>query len=231
MDEPSIESNQKNRAKVLLIDDHPIVRQGLTQLINATMDLVVCDEASRARDALQILKSITPDIVIVDISLEDRNGVALIKDILACHPTMPCLALSMYDESMYALRVLRAGGRGYIMKQEKPKTILHAIRHVLSGHVYLSENFATRLLDDLVTPASGASLPEPDGLTTRELEVLTLLGRGYGSKEIAEKLSLSVKTVEAHRDRIKKKTKLKNSSELIRYAIQSIVDGDLPSDS
>lgn len=230
MDTPSTSSNQ-HKAKVLLIDDHPIVRQGLAQLINATADLVVCGEASSAREALSVLKSITPDIVILDISLEDRNGVELIKDIHSGHPALPCLALSMYDESMYALRVLRAGGRGYIMKQEPPKIILHAVRHVLAGHVYLSESFSTRLLDDLVTQDSTASLPTPNGLTNRELEVLTLLGRGYGTREIADKLVLSVKTIEAHRERIKKKTRLKNSSELIRYAIQSTVDGALPNDS
>jgi len=227
MENPHSTLNRPMKSKVLLVDDHPIVRQGLLQLINASPDLAVCGEASTAREALDLLEVTTPDIVIVDISLEDRNGVELIKDIKSQHPQLPCVALSMYDEAMYALRVLRAGGRGYIMKHERPKVVVDAIRQVLAGHVYLSEEFSTRLLDEFVGPS--ATKPSiPRGLTDRELEVVTLLGRGYGTREIAQKLLLSVKTVEAHRERIKKKMKLKNSAELVRYAIQSAVDHGLP---
>src|SRR5215471_10864514 len=128
---PLSTSERPTKSKVLLVDDHPIMRQGLTQLINAAADLVVCGEAATAREALDQLETLNPDIVIVDISLEDRNGVELIKDITGRHPQLPCLALSMYDESMYALRVLRAGGRGYVMKQEHPKVFLTAVRQVL----------------------------------------------------------------------------------------------------
>jgi DNA-binding NarL/FixJ family response regulator len=194
------------------------------QLINVTADLVVCGEASSGREALHLLETTTPDIVIVDISLEDCNGLELIKDIAAQRSDLPCLVLSMYDESMYALRVLRAGGRGYLMKQERPKNVLTAIRQVLAGHVYLSEAFSERLLDQLVTKASSTA-QLPSGLTDRELEILSLLGRGNSTREIAGKLLLSAKTVEAHRERIKKKLKLKNSAELMRYAIQSTIDG------
>ncbi len=212
------------RSRVLLVDDHPIVRQGLAQLINASNDLTVCAEASTAREAMDLLESNTPDIAIVDISLEDRNGVELIKDIVAKQPELPCLALSMYDEAMYAIRVLRAGGRGYIMKQEVPKKVLDAIRQVLSGHVYLSEKMSTRLVDQMVQTSPGAP-PVASDLSDRELEVLTLIGRGQSTRDIAEKLFLSVKTVEAHRERIKEKLKLKTGNELLRYAVQYTLDG------
>ncbi len=210
----------------MLVDDHPIVRQGLAQLINAAADLVICGEASTAREALDLLETCSPDVVIVDISLEDRNGVELIKDIVARRPGLPSLALSMYDEAMYAMRVLRAGGRGYIMKQEVPKKVLTAIRQVLAGHVYLSETMSTRLVDQLVATGT-ASPPLAGELSDRELEVLTLIGRGQSTRDIAEKLFLSVKTVEAHRERIKDKLKLKNGAELLRYAMQFTLDGTI----
>jgi DNA-binding NarL/FixJ family response regulator len=212
------------RFNVLLVDDHPIVRQGLVQLINATDDLLVSSEASTGREALDAIEAKRPDIAIVDISLEDRNGVELIKDITARWPGLPCLALSMYDESMYALRVLRAGGRGYIMKQEVPKKVIGAIRQVLGGHIYLSEKMSTRLVDQIVTTSQGTA-PLGAELSDRELEVLTLIGRGQSTREIADKLFLSVKTIEAHRERIKEKLKLKNGTELLRYAMQYTLDG------
>jgi DNA-binding NarL/FixJ family response regulator len=223
--ESSADSTQPQvKARVLLVDDHPIVRQGLAQLINASADLAVCAEASTGREALDLVDSAKPDIVIVDISLEDRNGVELIKDIVARREGLACVALSMYDEAMYALRVLRAGGRGYVMKQEVPKKVLAAIRQVLAGHVYLSEKMSTRLVDQLVQTGSSESPPTSE-LSDRELEVLTLIGRGQSTREIAEKLFLSVKTVEAHRERIKEKLKLKNGAELLRYAMQFTLDG------
>lgn len=213
----------QGKSRVLLVDDHPIVRQGLAQLINASDDLLVCGEASTAREAMEVLQNSSPDIVIVDISLEDRNGVELIKDILARQPGLPTLALSMFDEAMYAVRVLRAGGRGYVMKQEMPKKMLAAIRQVLAGNVYLSEKMSTRLVEQAVTAGSAAEPPVAE-LSDREVEVLTLIGRGQSTKEIAEKLFISIKTVEAHRERIKEKLKLKNGTELLRYAMQLTFD-------
>lgn len=209
------------------MDDHPIVCQGLTQLINASTDLTVCGEASTARQAMDMIASSKPDIVIVDISLEDRNGVELIKDIVSHYPGLPCLALSMYDEAMYAVRVLRAGGRGYIMKQEVSKKVLVAIRQVLLGHIYLSEKMSTRLVNQVVQNVPGET-PVGSDLSDRELEVLTLIGRGQSTREIAEKLFLSVKTVEAHRERIKEKLKLKSGKELLRYAVQFTLDATSP---
>jgi DNA-binding NarL/FixJ family response regulator len=217
-----------NKFRVLLVDDHPIVRQGLVQLINAAPDLMVCAEASTARQAIELIDANAPHVAVVDISLEDRNGVELIKDIVSRWPGLPCLALSMYDETMYALRVLRAGGRGYVMKHEVPKKVLGAIRQVLAGHVYLSEKMSTRLVDQLVTTRPESATPTSE-LSDRELEVLTLIGRGQSTREIAEKLFLSVKTVEAHRERIKEKLKLKNGAELLRYAMQFTLDGGVVS--
>jgi len=219
-------SSTTTKSRVFLVDDHPIVRQGLSQLINAEQDLIISGEASSAREAMEKLAVTLPDVVIVDISLEDRNGVELIKDIIARHAGLPCLALSMYDETMYAVRVLRAGGRGYVMKQEAPKKVVAAIRRVLDGHIYVSEDMATRLVDQFVLTSPGATSPTGE-LSDRELEVLTLIGRGHGTRDIAEKLYLSVKTVEAHRERIKEKLKLKSGSELLRYAVQFTLDHQL----
>jgi DNA-binding NarL/FixJ family response regulator len=210
-------------AKVLLVDDHPIVRQGLANLINATADLRVSGEASSAAEALSVIAANPPDVAVIDISLEDRNGVELIKDIVARFPGVKCLALSMYDESMYAMRVLKAGGRGYIMKQAVAKHVVAAIHRVLAGHTYVSEQMATRLVDQMVLPPGGQTPPMAE-LTDRELEILTLLGRGQSTREIAERLFLSVKTVEAHRERIKEKLKLKSGTELLRYAVQFTLD-------
>jgi DNA-binding NarL/FixJ family response regulator len=224
MPQPAPPAGAQTKARVLLVDDHPIVRQGLAQLIEATDDLSVCAEASTGREAMDLLNSTSPDVAIVDISLEDCNGVELIKSMIGAKPALACLAMSMYDETMYALRVLRAGGRGYVMKQEVPKKVLAALRQVLAGHVYLSDKMSTRLVDQLVTTGGSAAGPAGE-LSDRELEVLTLMGRGQSTREIADKLFLSVKTVEAHRERIKEKLKLKNGAELLRYAMQYTLDG------
>jgi DNA-binding NarL/FixJ family response regulator len=227
--EKSDDAQSQGKSRVLLVDDHPLILQGLAALINATSDLFVCGEASTAGEALEAIENFKPDIVIVDISLGDRNGVELIKDICAAHPKLPSLALSMYDETMYAVRVLKAGGRGYVMKQEVPKTVITAVRRVLQGHVYVSEQMATRLVDHLaLTPQSSTRAHPTAELTDRELEVLTLLGRAQSTREIAERLFLSAKTVEAHRERIKEKLKLKNGNELMRYAVQFTLDHDPP---
>jgi DNA-binding NarL/FixJ family response regulator len=224
MQHAAAQPGAQKKTRVLLVDDHPIVRQGLAQLIEATDDLSVCAEASTGREAMDLLNATNPDVAIVDISLEDCNGVELIKSMIGAKPALACLAMSMYDETMYALRVLRAGGRGYVMKQEVPKKVLAALRQVLAGHVYLSDKMSTRLVDQLVTTGGSAAGPAGE-LSDRELEVLTLMGRGQSTREIADKLFLSVKTVEAHRERIKEKLKLKNGAELLRYAMQYTLDG------
>ncbi len=183
----------------------------------------VCAEASSAREALEQADTTKPDVAIVDISLEDRSGVELIKDFGQRHPNMLCLALSMYDESMYAVRVLRAGGRGYVMKQEATKKVINAIRRVVDGHVYVSDEMASRLVGQLVLGANNQTSPVAS-LSDRELEVLTLIGRGLGTREVAERLFISVKTVEAHKERLKEKLKLTSSTELVRFAVQFTLD-------
>jgi DNA-binding NarL/FixJ family response regulator len=208
---------------IFIVDDHPIVREGLSRLINAEDDLIVCGEASSAAETLEKVGAPLPSALIVDISLSDRNGVELIKDITDRHPGLPCLALSMYDETMYAVRVLRAGGRGYLMKKDAPETVIAALRRVLEGHIYVGEEMATRLVDQFVLTSPGHTGPT-DELSDRELEVLTFIGGGVGTREIAEKLFLSVKTIEAHRERIKEKLKLRSGSELLRYAVQFTLD-------
>jgi DNA-binding NarL/FixJ family response regulator len=215
-------SLETGKRRIFLVDDHPMVRLGLSQMIDGEQDLVTCGQAGSAREAMEKLPYSSPDAAIIDISLGDRNGVELIKDILARLPNLPCLALSMYDDSLYAIRVLRAGGRGYLMKQAPAETVLQAIRRVLDGHVYVGEAMATKLVDQFVIPAT-APLPI-EQLSDREMEVLTLFGRGQGTREIAEHLILSVKTVEAHRERIKEKLKLRSSTELVRYAVQYTLD-------
>ncbi len=219
----SLPRPQSGKYKILLIDDHPIVRQGLVQLINQETDMHVCAEASSAREALEQADATKPDVAIVDISLEDRSGVELIKDFGQRHPNMLCLALSMYDESMYAVRVLRAGGRGYVMKQEATKKVINAIRRVVDGHVYVSDEMASRLVGQLVLGANNQTSPVAS-LSDRELEVLTLIGRGLGTREVAERLFISVKTVEAHKERLKEKLKLTSSTELVRFAVQFTLD-------
>jgi DNA-binding NarL/FixJ family response regulator len=204
----------------LLIDDHPIVRQGLSQLVNQQPDLQVCAEAASARDALRAVEKSAPDIAVVDISLDDRSGIELIKDLRARLPSLPILALSMHDESLYAERALRAGAKGYIMKQEAIEKVMSAIRKVLDGQVYLSEKMSARLLDQFVSARPGDGDSPLGRLSDRELEIFTMIGRGLGTREIANKLYLSIKTIEAHREHIKDKLRLKSGTELMRMAVQ-----------
>lgn len=220
----AINTTKTKKGRVLLVDDHPIVRQGLSLLIDAEPDLEVCGEASSAAEAMAVIEQCAPSIALIDISLEDRSGVELIKDIRARFPSLPLLALSMHDESLYAERVLRAGGRGYIMKQEATENVLYAIRRVLQGEIYLSARMSTRLLNQFVSSSPGENTSPVSRLTDRELEVFTMIGRGLSTREIAEKLFLSIKTVEAHREHIKEKLKLKSWVELVRHAVQFNLD-------
>jgi DNA-binding NarL/FixJ family response regulator len=218
------DASRTGKARVLLIDDHPIVRQGLVLLINQEPDMVVCAEAATAREAMEKVEQARPNVAVVDISLEDRSGVELIKDLRTRFPSVVCVALSMYDESMYAIRVLRAGGRGYVMKQEATKKVISAIRRVLSGQVYVSEDMANRMVGQLVGGKGGDGVPPTAELSDRELEVLTLIGRGLSTREVAERLFISVKTVEAHKERLKEKLKLHSGTELVRFAVQFTLD-------
>lgn len=207
--------------KVLLVDDHPIVRERLAELINDEPDLVVCGEADDAQSTLAAIKRQPPDVAIIDLSLKDTYGIELIKDLGKRYPKLPTLVLSMHDETVYAERALRAGAKGYVTKQEATQQVLKALRKVLAGGIYFSEPMAEAVLGRVAGIGPTASGSPVDKLSDRELEVFHLLGEGKAVREIAELLFISPKTVEAHRENIKKKLKFKTSAELLRYAIQT----------
>jgi len=216
-----------SKAKVLIVDDHPIIRSGLTQLIDREPDLAVCGEAQEMHTALRAINSLKPDILIVDISLNGPDGLDLLKNIRARDPHLPVLILSMHDESIYAERALRAGANGYIMKQEATDRVLIALRRILKHEIYVSDRVANKMLSQLVGAGSGAANRSPmDGLSDRELEVLRLIGEGHSTREIAEDLHLSVKTVETYQGHLKEKLRLRNSRELMQFAVQWAVRSD-----
>ena len=212
----------QKRKRILIVDDHPMMRQGLAQLIGMEPDMAVCGEADSAGSAIDAVNVQKPDLVLADISLPGKNGLELIKDFQALQPGLPVLVISMHDESLYAERVLRAGGRGYIMKQEGGKKLMQAIRHVLDGKVYVSEKISAGILETLSGNRAGAEGSPVEKLTDRELEVFQLIGQGKGTRDIAETLHLSIKTVDVHRAKIKAKLKLNSASELIRYTVRWI---------
>ena len=210
----------KKKRTVFVIDDHPIVREGLTQLINREPDLSVCGVAEDVYEALRLMEVLKPDIAIADISLKGSDGIELIKNLKTRMPGLPVLVLSIHDESFYAPRALRAGARGYIMKQEATENVLVAVRRVLSGEVYLSERMANKMLQQFVGVVKTPQRFPVDRLSDRELEVFRLIGQGHGTRRIAEELHLSVKTVESYREHIKDKMTLSDASELVRHAIE-----------
>jgi DNA-binding NarL/FixJ family response regulator len=217
------------KRRVFIVDDHGIVRRGLTELVNGEADLVVCGHGEDAYGSLRAIKDAKPDVCVVDVSLKDSDGIELLKELKAQLPDLPVLILSMHDESLYGERALRAGARGYIMKQEPPEQILDAVRRVLAGQVYVSERMQAMLLDHLVCGSRTPSARLPmDRLTDRELEVFRMIGDGESVKEIADKLFLSQKTVQAHREHIKEKLNFKSSAELLRFAIQNSPDAMRP---
>jgi DNA-binding NarL/FixJ family response regulator len=213
--------------KIFLVDDHPIVRQGLAQLIDSEADMAVVGQGEDAYGSLRAIKTVKPDLCLVDVSLKDSDGIELLKELKSHAPDLPVLILSMHDETLYAERALRAGAKGYIMKQEAPQVLLAAIRKVMSGQVYVSDKMSATLLQRMVSGKAAAKGALPlDRLTDRELEVFRLIGAGNSVREIAEKLFLSVKTVEAHREHIKEKLNVKSSAELLRYAIRNSPDAN-----
>lgn len=214
------DKTKEQKTRILIVDDHPIVRQGLTELINHEEDLAVCGQAEDAPDAMVIIKELKPDMVIIDISLKETSGMELIKDIKAQYPNLPALALSMHDESLYAERALRAGAKGYVMKAEATERVITAIREILSGEIYVSDRMAVKMVRKLVGGKSDVGTSPIDPLSDRELEVFLLIGQGYGTRQIAEKLYLSVKTIETYRAHIKEKLNLASSAELLQYAIK-----------
>jgi len=207
--------------RILVVDDHPLFRHGIGNLINGEPDLELCGEADNSPSALEGIRHLGPDLVTIDISLRGANGIELLKSIKAEHPKLPLLVLSMHDESLYALRALRAGARGYIMKQEALDRIVSAIRQVLRGELYVSASMSGRMIEEFVQGGSGnGGCSVADKLTDRELEILQLIGKGHGVQQIARELNLSAKTIETHRAHIKEKLNFETARELARFAVQ-----------
>lgn len=205
--------------RVLLVDDHPGFRRGIASVIELEDDLEVCGEVSNVPGALDAMRKLQPDVAVVDISLPGTNGIELIKMMAAEQPRLRILVLSMHDESVYALRALRAGAKGYVMKAEPLDCLLMGLRKVAAGEIYVSPRFSERLVFQTIKASEVDSTSPVDRLSDRELEVLRLLGRGYGTRDIAEQLHLSVKTVETHRGHIKEKLGFKESGDMVRFAI------------
>ena len=197
----------KGKKNVVIIDDHPILREGLRQLLNEEPNLYVSGEAENVHKAMEVIEQYKPDIAIVDVSLEGGSGIALIKRMRATYPGLATLVLSMHDELLYAERALRAGANGYIMKQEKPEKAVQAINRILDGDIYLSEKMASTMVHKLLGSGSAGKGVGIESLSDRELEVFQLIGNGWATRQISEQLHVSIKTVESHRARIKEKMK------------------------
>jgi DNA-binding NarL/FixJ family response regulator len=205
---------------IFLVDDHPLVREWLTNLINQQPDLAVCGEAETGPQAMEAIVALKPDVAIVDISLKDSSGIELIKNVKQCCPEVAVLVLSMHEESHYAERALRAGARGYIMKRETTQKVVAAIRQVLAGKLYMSDSLAAAMAAQFVAGKALATGSLVEQLSDRELEVFELLGDGRGTRQIAEALGVSIKTVQAYCARIKEKLNLASASELVREAVR-----------
>ncbi|HPC62565.1 MAG TPA: response regulator transcription factor [Verrucomicrobiota bacterium] len=219
---PKPESPSKSgRSRLYLVEDHPVTREGFAQLLNYQPDLEVCGQAGSAAKALVGIDTTRPDLVIVDLSLSESSGLELIKDIKARHPRLPVLVLSTHDESLYAERALRAGARGYVMKQAPTSELMRAIRKVLAGQLWLSESMHTQLVHKhLHGTSSPKAASELENLSDRELEVFQMIGNGLTTRRIAAKLHLSVSTVETYRAHLKEKLRLANGMELVRRAVE-----------
>jgi DNA-binding NarL/FixJ family response regulator len=212
-----VSSDPPRRTRIVIVDDHPIVRLGIRQLLAAERDLEVCGEAESADAANQLIAGAHPDLAIIDLSLAEGTGLDLLRSLRESMPALPLLVLSMHDELLFAERVLRAGARGYIMKREAITGLVSAIRHVLSGRIYVSEGIAQALLARLGHERAASDNPLAN-LTDRELEVLDLIGRGLSTAAIADQLAVSIKTIETYRSNIKTKLNLKDATDLIRFA-------------
>jgi DNA-binding NarL/FixJ family response regulator len=210
----------------LVVDDHPVFRQGLVALIRSSERYEVCGEAGSASEAIEALQRAVPDMALVDISLVGQNGLDLVRTLKAAHPSILILIISMHDEVVYAERALKAGARGYVMKQEAASVMLDAIRTVLSGKIYVSAAMRDRLLEIMFNRREETEAPSVERLSDRELEVLERIGQGYGAAEIARMLNLSVKTVNAYRDHIKEKLRVDGAGDLRRFAVKWVQSRD-----
>ena len=211
--------NTPDKSAVLIVEDHEIFRLGIRELINHEPDLAVCGEADDVESARTLIRKLRPDLVSIDITLKKSNGMDLIKEISAHYKSMKTLVLSMHDELLYAERSLQAGAQGYIMKQETSRSIVKAIRHILAGNIYVSQEIMDNLLERVRTGQDSLEKPPVDNLSDRELEVLGMIGQGKSTGDIAANMNLSVSTISTYRERIKEKLNLKNAAELVRYAV------------
>lgn len=210
---------------VLIVDDHPLVREGLITLLSKQRDMSVCGEASGIAEARELARATKPSVTIVDLTLKDGNGISLIKELAEQYDDMKVLALSMHDETLFAERALRAGAAGYVNKHDASRTIIHAIRTVLEGRLYLSERMTNRMLTRSVgAKKQSEACSSVARLSDRELEIFEMIGRGLTSREIADKLDVSQRTVDTHRENIKQKLELKNAVELTKHAVQWVLE-------
>lgn len=209
----------KQKTRILIVEDHPIFRMGMEELINQEDDLVICGQAEDVSGARAALKKLKPDMVILDLFLKDRNGIELLREISSNYDKLPVLVLSMHDESLHAQRCLKAGARGYIMKQEASVSVIKAIRHILNGNIYVSERVSSQILEAFGKHPQAQHKSELDQLTDRELEIFELIGRGLYPGEIAERLNLSTRTVGTYRERIKSKLGYSHGGDLVRAAV------------
>ncbi|MFA9477661.1 response regulator [Phycisphaerales bacterium AB-hyl4] len=220
----SAQPRTAERCRVLIVDDHPIVRRGLGQLIDRESDMELIGEADSPSSALDAVEALSPHVVVADLSFEGLDGIELIKDLRARHPGLPVLVLSMHDESFYAQRVLKAGAMGYLMKQEGVEQVVDGIRSVREGRVFLSNRMSQALLSRMTGGSNRPPTYGVESLTDRELEVLRLIGQGRSTRQIAEQLHLSIKTIETHRENIKQKLRLENASQLMQYAVRFAIE-------
>jgi DNA-binding NarL/FixJ family response regulator len=211
--------------KIIIVEDHPIFRMGMKELINREKDLEVVGDAETVTGALDLIKAQRPDLVIVDLSLKESNGIDLVKEIHQNHKQMSSLVLSMHDEALHAERCLTAGARGYIMKHEASESVVKAIRHIMSGHIHVSPGIMSTILNKFQKQPDPISASPLKRLTDREIEIFRLIGQGLSSKEIAVQLAISIKTVGTYRERIKEKLDFKNSGELLRHAVVWVETG------
>ncbi len=214
-----VTAGKRRVRRVLIVDDHPIVRQGLRRIMETEDDLTVCGEAETARDARNAIKELNPDVMIADISLKQGDGIELVRDVRAHHPQLPILVLSMHDETIYAERMLSAGANGYIMKQAASEQFLVSLRRVLDGNIYVSEAVGNNMIQKFAAGGSYISANPIDRLSNRELQILHMIGKGMSTRETAHSLNLSIKTVESHRQRIKRKLNLSTGTQLVQYAV------------
>ena len=218
MAQASERGNPGKKVQILLVEDHAVVRFGISQLINRQPDLAVCGEEEDAAHAMTAIEKLKPNLIIADISLKDSSGLELIRNIKARHPGLPVLVLSVHDESVYAEVAFRAGALGYLMKQEALEKVLEAVRRVLKGAVYVSDAMAVKLLQKQLQGRASAQASPEDMLSDRELEVFQLIGQWKATRQIAQELHISVKTVEYYREQIKRKLNLKGAAELAQHA-------------